>query len=104
MNNNLILSPISLEQLKAEITEALKKEIVPLITSAMSPKEQDELVTRKEAAKILRVSLVTINDWTKTGKIKGHRIASRIRYKRNELEASLAQIKTCRTNQPNLLP
>ena len=52
-----------------------------------------ELLTRKEASKLLGVSLPTLLDWTNTGKIIGYRIASRVRYKRSELENSLAQIR-----------
>lgn len=91
---NLILSPFSLEQLKTEISDAVKKEVAPLLNSFSTYKEETELLTRKEAAKLLSVSLPTILDWTKTGKIIGYRIASRIRYKRSEIENSLSQIKT----------
>lgn len=96
--NNLIFTPLTLEQLKSELADVVKKEMATLTESLTSPKQQDEWLTRKQAANLLGVSLVTINDWTKTGKIKGYRIASRIRYKRNELEASLAQIKTRHTH------
>lgn len=95
--NNVILSPLTLEQLKAEIEAAVRKEITTLVESLNPPKQEDELITRKQAAKLLGVSLVTITDWTKTGKIIGYRIASRIRYKRSEVENSLAQIKTRRS-------
>src|SRR4030095_7893072 len=98
---NIILTPITLEQLKSEITGALKKEITILVESLNCSKQEDELITRKQAAKLLGVSLVTINDWTKTGKITGYRIASRIRYKKSEVEASLAQIKTRNTFPKN---
>lgn len=83
-----------LEQLKTEISEDVFNKISCLIQTAQTPRLQTELITRKEAAKVLGVSLPTINDWTKTGKITGYRIGSRIRYKRNEIENSLSQIKT----------
>lgn len=93
---DVILSQFTLEQLKNEITTDVVKKISLLLESHNPPKQQDDLITRKEAAKLLGVSLVTISDWTKTGKITGYRIASRIRYKRNEIETSLSQIKTRR--------
>lgn len=89
-----LFSSLPLEQLTTELTEAVFKRIAPLIQSANKPQPETELLTRKQAAKLLGVSLVTIQDWTKTGKITGYRIASRIRYKRHELETSLAQIRT----------
>lgn len=94
--NDLIFSPLPLEQLKTEISEAIKKEIAPYLNSISEKKEGTQLLTRKEAAKLLGVSLPTILDWTKTGKITGYRIASRVRYKRAEIENSLLQIKTRR--------
>lgn len=89
-----LFSSLSLELLKTEISEDVFKRVAPLIQSANTTKPETELLTRKQAAKLLCVSLPTILDWTKTGKITGYRISSRIRYKRDELENSLSKIKT----------
>lgn len=83
-----------IEQLKTEISEDVFNKISCLLEKVQTPAPQTEFITRKQTAQILRVSLPTVNDWTKTGKIKGYRIGSRIRYKRHEIENSLAQIKT----------
>ena len=83
-----------IEQLKTEISEDVFNKISPLLEKFRTPTPQTEFITRKQTAQILRVSLPTVNDWTKTGKITGYRIGSRIRYKRNEIENSLSQIKT----------
>ena len=83
-----------IEQLKTEISEDVFNKISCLIQTAQTTNPETEFITRKQTADLLRVSLPTINDWTKTGKIKGYRIGSRIRYKRNEIENSLSQIKT----------
>jgi len=94
--NDLLFSPIPLEQFKTEISLSIKQEIANYFQSQTTPKPETELLTRKEAAKILGVSLPTLLDWTKTGKVLGYRIATRVRYKRAELETSLSQIKTGR--------
>jgi excisionase family DNA binding protein len=91
-----LFSSLSFEQLKMEISDDVFKKVAPLIQSVQQPQKETELLSRKQAAKMLGVSLPTILDWTKTGKITGYRIASRIRYKRNEIEDSLTQIKTRR--------
>ena len=90
---NLNFSPI-IEQLKSEISEDVYRRVAPLIQSTSKPQPETQLLTRKEAAKLLGVSLPTILDWTKKGKITGYRISSRIRYKRAEIENSLSKIKT----------
>jgi len=99
MKTSLILSELSLIELKNEISQEVLNRVIPLIESVSKPQSQTEFLTRKEAAKLLGVSLVTIADWTKTGKIKGYRIASRIRYKRHELETAFSQITTRRQQE-----
>lgn len=63
-------------------------------TSHLQTKETIEFLTRKQTAIILGISLVTLSEWTKQGKVKGYRIGSRVRYKRDELNQSLQSIKT----------
>lgn len=54
---------------------------------------EQELLTRQQVARMLKISLPTLNEFTKTGKIQAHRIGSRVRYKHNEVVAALASIK-----------
>ena len=56
---NLLLSSIPLERLKAEITESIKLELSKILESRNPEKKVDELITRKEAAAFLGVSLPT---------------------------------------------
>lgn len=93
MSMQLFSAPF-IEQLKTEISEDVFNKISCLLEKVQTAAPQTEFITRKQTAQILGVSLPTINEWTKTGKIKGYRIGSRIRYKRNEIENSLSQIKT----------
>ena len=92
MQNNIFTS-LPLEQLKIEISQEILDRITPLLQSVNNSTTTTELLTRKEASKLLGVSLPTLLDWTNSGKIIGYRIASRVRYKRSELENSLAQIR-----------
>jgi excisionase family DNA binding protein len=92
MQNNIFTS-LPLEQLKIEISQEILERITPLLQSVNKPVPTTELLTRKEASRLLGISLPTLLDWTNTGKVTGYRIASRVRYKRNELENSLSQIR-----------
>jgi excisionase family DNA binding protein len=48
--------------------------------------EQEEtFLCRKDVARILKVSLVTISAWTKSGKIPYHRIGSRVYFMKSEI-------------------
>lgn len=92
--NSQIFSSLPLEQLKNEISNEILDRITPLLQGVNKPTPTTELLTRKEASRLLGVSLPTLLYWTKTGKVTGYRIASRVRYKRSELENSLSQIRT----------
>ena len=63
-------------------------------TAHLQVKNEIEYLTRKQTSALLGVSLVTLSEWTKEGKVKGYRIGSRIRFKRHEIEQSLLTIKT----------
>jgi excisionase family DNA binding protein len=92
--DKIIFSSFPMEELKTEISDTVLKQLLPLINSLTPTQPETELLTRKEVAKLYGVSLPTILDWTKTGKLIGYRIASRVRYKRSEIEKSLFKIKT----------
>lgn len=80
-----------MDQLQTAISEAVKSEFLKHNNS--TPPEPPEYITRKETAQILGVSLVTLNEWTKTGTIQGYRISSRVRYKKSEILNSLTKVK-----------
>ena len=51
--------------------------------------KDDDLVPRKEAARILNIDLSTLYDWTKDGKLIQHKIGRKVYYKRSENEKHL---------------
>lgn len=100
MQEFIITTP---DQLKTVISETVKTEILRHLqvqSTAEPNKEQaSDLLTRKQAAKLLGVSYPTLNEWSKAGVITGYRIATRVRYKRYELEQSLLQMQTKKTRR-----
>lgn len=93
MTDQILLSPVPLEQLKTDISEIVKRELANHFTNSTQD-PPTEILNRKQAAALLGVSLPTLLEWTKSGKVTGYRISSRIRYKRAELENSLKQIQS----------
>jgi len=59
------------------------------------PNQKDitKYLTRKEVAELLSISLPTLNEYTKTGKLKGFRIGGRVLYCANEIQNSLTEIE-----------
>tara|TARA_B110000977_G_scaffold181213_1_gene241667 strand:- start:574 stop:843 length:270 start_codon:yes stop_codon:yes gene_type:complete len=78
----IIMTSLSIDQLRAELIEPLEKEIISLKEDKATP---ETLLTRKQAAEFLNVTFATLNDWTKRGLIEGGRIGTRVYYKRSNL-------------------
>lgn len=96
---DLVLTSIPLETIEERFSNVVEQKFQTLLTVLQQQKQEQEpkeYLSRKEAAKLLGVSLVTLSEWTKTGKVQGYRIASRVRYKRAEIETSLSAIQTKR--------
>jgi excisionase family DNA binding protein len=90
---NLILSPISIGELKSVISETVTNEVNRILSLNTKP-EQPEYFTRQETAKLLGISLVTLNQWQKTGLVPAYRINTRVRYKKEDVLNSLSKIQT----------
>lgn len=80
---------ISVEELTEIITEKLVDKIETRIAMLISKQNDEELLTRTETAKILKVELTTLWSWTKKGKITAYGIGNRVYYKRGEIMKSL---------------
>jgi len=92
--NNVVLSPIDTESLinqiaqrTVELFESRKNEPPHQST------DETDLLTPKEASKLLRISIPTLWRWQKKGKVKCYGIAGSRYYKRSELLESLTELK-----------
>lgn len=81
-----ILYTMKISDLLNQIEQTIEKQLQKL-----APQKHDaaEYITRKDAAKILKITLPTLHDWTKLGWVKGYKIGSRVLYKRHEVEAAI---------------
>lgn len=91
--NNLILSTHTTEELTNVINLAVK-EAFKALPSPTPSNPSETLLTRKETADKLKISLVTLNDWTKRGLIQSYLIGGRVLYKESEIENSLHKTKS----------
>lgn len=91
--DNLILSTYTPEELTGIIHNAIR-EAVKDIQPPVSTPPRETLLSRKETADKLKISLVTLNDWTKRGLIQSYLIGGRVLYKESEIEASLYKTQT----------
>lgn len=90
-NNITQVHGITPQQLISNILKDVRTELKEIVLN-FQPKKQPEYLTRKEVAKILKVSLVTLSDWNKKGVLKPYRLGNLIRYKREEIDQALISI------------
>lgn len=80
----------SLDDFPPEILDLAVKKIVDGLKPFLVHNDpEEEFLTRNETARLLKISLPTLHDWTRTGKLKSYRISSRLRYRRSEVIEAL---------------
>lgn len=94
MMNEILLNGISFDQLQESIKTIVSAELKNAVSELTTKREiEPELITRKETAEILGVSLPTLHEWTKKGVLPAKRIGSRIRYERTAVFDALKSVE-----------
>ena len=93
MKNSILLQELSVEELQELIGSTVKKNVAELQQELQSKKFTEELLTRSEACKFLKIDSSTLWAWTNKGKVKAYGIGARRYYKRSELLESLSLLK-----------
>jgi excisionase family DNA binding protein len=89
---NINLIELSVDDLKKLISDSLKEHHSK---REYNPPQinYSNYITRKETAKLLKISLTTLNEYSKQGIVPSYRVGNRRLYKLNEVENSLIQVK-----------
>ena len=87
---NIILSSFTIQEFLSRIESLLDKKIDRGL-EVTRPKDS-KYFTRKETASLLKISLPTLNTWTKEGLLQSYRIGNRVLYKQEEVENSIEEI------------
>lgn len=86
MDNSVMLQNVTLADIESLVGRVVKKEVSALLSGFKAPEvKRTALVTRKEAATRLAVSLTTLDNWTKNGIIHAVRKGGRVYYAEQEL-------------------
>ena len=93
----LILHQTPLSDIRAMFSEIVAEQFKKY--QPQQEKEPVKILTRQETAKILGVSLPTLNEWTKNGTLQGTRIGSRVRYRMSDVEAALKNIQNVKSKR-----
>lgn len=92
-NDFVLIEKTNLERLNLELRTTLKKELENF-QKHFTPEKPDEFLTRKETAKLLKISLVTLHQWCKDGILKPLKKGNRTYFSKREIEKSLYNSNT----------
>ena len=87
----ILLNGINLSDLKKVLREVLEEKSNDFAKPVKS--EDQDYLSRKEVARLLKISLTTLNDWSKQGIVQSYRIGNRVLYKRNEIDDSISKVQ-----------
>jgi len=94
MGKTILLHEISPEDLRDMIRQTVREELSAFLLEFKVQKDDaDVLLSRAEASELLKVSLTTLWNWTKSNKVVAYSIGNRIFYKRKELLESLTKLR-----------
>ena len=84
----------TISELTDLISDKLVEKLEQRIITLNEKKVDEELLTREETAKLLKVSITTLWHWTKSGKLIAYGIGNRVYYKRGEIMTALVAFRS----------
>lgn len=83
---------MGIPEFKKLISEVVEERLNQL-PKQENQKNNKAFYSRIEVAELLKISLPTLNEWSKLGILQSYRIGTRILYKVQEVEESLSTVK-----------
>jgi excisionase family DNA binding protein len=93
LNNNIIVSHFSLDDLISTITQGVVAEIKPLLSVAEQKPNATKYLSRKEVATLLGFSMPKIDRLTAKGVLPSYKIGKQTRFIENEVLKVIASLK-----------
>lgn len=92
--NAMLIQGATMNDLESMMSRLLDKKLADIVESTPKVEEspKDGLHKRKDAAKKLQVSLVTLDNWTKLGIINARRIGTRVYYTDKDINDALKKV------------
>ena len=91
--NSILLESLTVEQLQQLVSSSVKNGIQEIYKELQNKSDDEELLTREQTCKFLKIDSSTLWAWTNKGKVKAHGIGARRYYKRSELLECLTLLK-----------
>lgn len=75
--------------------DKLENALLSIVNNGINTAKTKEIeyLTRDEVAEMLKITLMTVNEWANKGILKRYKIGKRVLFKKNEVEEAIAEIK-----------
>ena len=83
------IESVRVSELTEIISEKLLEKLEAKISFLIQKSSDNDLLTREETAKLLKINSTTLWHWTKKDKLIAYGIGNRVYYKRGEIMAAL---------------
>jgi len=90
--NKIFVEIQSKSELQDLIAETLREQLISFFKKDKEP--DNRLLTRKQVAERLGISLPTLNLWTKEGIVPAVRLNSSVRYRMSDVESAMKDVKS----------
>jgi len=91
--NEILLNGINVDELLQRIGELIDSKL-DKNTSLPTKSNHQTFLSRNEVAKLLKISLPTLNEWTKLNWLQSYKIGNRVLYKSDEVEAAIQKVSS----------
>lgn len=88
----ILIHSFNVDDFRKLIGDVIDEKLTQL-TQREKPQSKTNYLDRKEVAELLKVSLPTLNEWSKLGIVQSYRIGKRILYKQDEIISSVQQVR-----------
>lgn len=85
----ILLQSLPIDDFKSLIGEIIDEKLIHVLKPEKA-NSKTEFLNRSEVAKLLKISLPTLNEWSKKKILQSYRIGSRILYKQDEVLQSVS--------------
>jgi len=95
MENTILLHSTPISDFKLIIGEIVREQLQNFKPEPPTEKPTG-LLTRREVAQKLKITLVTLDKYTRAGTLQSYKIGGQIRYKAAEIEKAFEQVKNAK--------
>ena len=83
--NEILLNGINVD----ELLEKIEKLLDAKLNGSATKETKSSLLSRAEVAKLLKITLPTLHEWTKLGWLQSYKIGNRVLYQLDEVQEAL---------------